>query len=337
MALPLAGPVVPGARTSAPAAPLVMLPLTVTPPFMTLQPQTLFASPGEPAASDALAGGLSELQLRELPSAAIVGSLSPAQPLPAELSDCRWAQSEDVQLDCHVQVFLPPGYFESERRYPVVYLLHGWGGWDPHIVNSEWNLYGTYEIADRLMRDSELQPFIIVVPEGGHSYWLNHAGDGERWGDYVATDVVSFTDEKYRTLPGRENRAIGGLSMGGLGAMQLALNHPDEFSVVGMRSPTLRRIGDPDVPPFFGDEAYYADYDPFDLAAKAGSLDAFAVYTLIGDQDMWLARTQAFVDLLDAKHARTELRVYPGGHDGPFFGSHLDEELRFYGAHLAGR
>src|SRR5207247_7085083 len=57
MALPLAGPVVPGARTSAPAAPLVMLPLTVTPPFMTLQPETLFASPGEPAASDALAGG----------------------------------------------------------------------------------------------------------------------------------------------------------------------------------------------------------------------------------------------------------------------------------------
>ena len=187
------------------------------------------------------------------------------------------------------------------------------------------------------MRDSELQPFIIVVPEGGHSYWLNHAGDGERWGDYVATDVVRFTDENYRTLPGRENRAIGGLSMGGLGAMQLALNHPDEFSVVGMRSPTLRRIGDPDVPPFFGDEAYYADYDPFDLAAKAGSLDAFAVYTLIGDQDTWLARTQAFVELLDEKGARTELRVYPGGHDGPFFGSHLDEELRFYGAHLAGR
>jgi len=116
IALPVAGPVLPGARPSAPPEPLVVLPLTVTPPFMTLYPQTLFASPGEPAAPDALAGGLSELQLRELPSAAIVGSLNPAQPLPAELSDCRWAQSEGEQLACHVQVFLPPGYFESERR-----------------------------------------------------------------------------------------------------------------------------------------------------------------------------------------------------------------------------
>jgi hypothetical protein len=102
-----------------------------------------------------------------------------------------------------------------------------------------------------------------------------------------------------------------------------------------MRSPTLRRNGDPDTAAFFGDASYYANYDPFVLLNRSDAVNQLALYIIIGDRDMWLQRTQEFRGLLDQKQARYEWHVYPGGHDGPFFGSHLDEELAFYGAHLA--
>jgi len=270
-----------------------------------------------------------------LASAAIVGTQDPNRKLPAELGDCRWLQQNGPRIVCHVQVFLPPGYFDGTRRYPVLYLLHGWGGWDTKLQDSEWDLYKTFTIADAMMRDGQMPPLIIVVPEGGHYYWFNHAVDNERWGDYVASEVVNYVDANFRTLPRRESRAIGGLSMGGLGAIQLALNHPTEFSVVGMRSPTLRRIGDPDDPAFFGDANYYSNYDPFTLVNRPDTVSQLVLYIISGDHDLWLQRTQEFRGLLDQNHALYEWHVYAGGHDGVFFGSHLDEELAFYGAHLA--
>lgn len=282
--------------------------------------------------------GHSELRNNELASAALVGKLDPSRSLPPDINDCRWQQPDNARLICHVQVFLPPGYFVGAERYPVLYLLHGWGGWDTGTHTSEWDSkFNFFAVAGEMMRNGQLPPFIIVAPEGGHNYWFNHAADDQRWGDFVAQEVVSYVDSSYRTIPRASSRAIAGLSMGGLGAIQLALNHPGEFDVVGMRSPTLRRSFDPDDAPFFGDASYYADYDPFVLANRVQSMTGLSLYIIIGDQDMWLQRTQEFRALLDQKQASYDWHVYPGGHDGDFFGSHLDEELAFYGAHLAAR
>ena len=230
--------------TAIPPSPTPTSTATATRPTST-PTRTLTPAPTRTPTQTPLPSGRSELQNNELASAAIVGNLDPTRNLPAEIGDCHW-QQPDPRIICHVQVFLPPGYFDGARRYPVLYLLHGWGGWDTRIHDSEWDLYKTFTIADNMMRAGQMPPLIIVVPEGGHNYWFNHAVDNERWGDYVAAEVVNYVDATFRTLPRRESRAIGGLSMGGLGAIQLALNHPAEFSVVGMRSPTLRRIGDPD-------------------------------------------------------------------------------------------
>jgi enterochelin esterase-like enzyme len=283
-----------------------------------------------------LPSGRSDLVTLELASAALVGNLDPAQPLPSEIEDCHWARDQGTpRVACKFQVFLPPGYFDTNRRYPVVYLLHGWGGWDTQASNVEWNWFGTYSIADEMMRNGEIPPFIIVAPEGDHAYWFNHADDNERWGDFVAIELVNFIDANYRTIARRESRAIGGLSMGGLGAIQLALNHPDEFSIVGMRSPTLRRIGDPDVPPFFGDQGYYNQYDPFTLIERDDSIQNLRIFIIMGEQDIWLARMQEFRQLLDEKKAQYEWHLYPGEHDASFFGSRLDEDLQFYGANLS--
>ena len=282
--------------------------------------------------------GHGELHNNELASAALVGKLDPSKSLPADIGDCRWQQPVKARLVCHIQVFLPPGYFQGAERYPVLYLLHGWGGWDITTHRSEWDTkYHFFAVADEMMRSGQIPPFIIVAPEGGHDYWFNHAVDDQRWGDYVAQEVVAYVDSSYRTIARGSSRAIGGLSMGGLGAIQLALNHPGEFDVVGLRSPALRRSFDPDDAPFFGDSSYYADYDPFVLVNRAPSLAGLSLYIIIGDQDPWLDRTQEFRTLLDQKQVPYDWHVYPGRHSGVFFGSHLDEELAFYAAHLATR
>jgi len=141
------------ARPRAPHPTPVVKSIAIEPPPkpMTVAPAQTFS-----------AGGHGVLQQREIESAAIVGNMSPTQPLPDELSDCHWADSDEPRIVCSVQVFLPPAYFDDGGRYPVVYLLHGWGGWDVHITNTEWNLYGTYQIADALMRSGELPPFNSV-------------------------------------------------------------------------------------------------------------------------------------------------------------------------------
>jgi S-formylglutathione hydrolase FrmB len=238
-------------------------------------------------------------------------------------------QSAAMNAKMAFQIYLPPGYRDSNRRFAALYLLHGWGG-----DFGEWGWYDTQGIADGMMRSGEIPPFIIVTPEGDKAYWFNHF-QGPPWGDYVANDLVQYIDGNFRTIQKRESRAIGGLSMGALGAIQLTLNHAELFSIVGLRSPTLRRIGDPDVPAFFGDAEYYKFYDPFDLIERAGAVLPDYTYVTIGQDDIWLERTYDFLRLLEKHKSPYELHVYPGEHDAAFFGSRLDEDLRFYGAHIS--
>src|SRR5262249_57251604 len=106
---------------------------------------------------------------------------------------------------------------------------------------------------------------LMVLPQGDEGYWLNHAS-GPRWGDYVSGDVVDYFDATYRTLPAAGSRAVGGLSMGGHGALQLAFNHPDVFGVAGAHSPTLRPRAE--APGFFADAATFRQVDPLSLVRR---------------------------------------------------------------------
>jgi len=205
------------------------------------------------------------------------------------------------------------------------------GGLQERFVCTGCIVRGAY---DELIRKGEIPPMIIVTPEGDKAYWFNHF-EGPAWGDYVANELVQFIDGNYRTIPKRESRAIGGLSMGALGAMQLTLNHPDLFTIVGLRSPTFRRIGDPDVPAFFGDAEYYKLYDPFYQVERTGAQLPSYTFVIIGQDDIWLGRINDFLHLMDLHKTPYELHIYPGAHDAEFFGSRLDEDLRFYGAHIA--
>ena len=223
-------------------------------------------------------------------------------------------------------VYLPPGYdVHPEARYPVLYLLHGLGG-----SFRQWGEYGLAGTAERLMRRMEIPPFIIVLPEGEAAYWLNHADRGARWGDYIVRDLVGEVDATFRTLPDRDHRAIGGLSMGAHGAIQLAMNHPDRFSVVGMHSLALRRHAEAFA--FFGDQAYFNAHDPVYLVQTHLSIvRSFTLWLDIGTGDAWREADEEFDRLLTRAGAAHQWREYPGGHDAAYWTAHLAEYLSFYG------
>lgn len=138
-------------------------------------------------------------------------------------------------------VYLPPGYdAEPDRRYPTIYLLHG-------VLDrpSVWfePVYGEMTIQavmDSLIAAGEIRPAIVVAPTGhnayGASFYMNSPVTGD-WGDFIAEDVVTHVDTTYRTLGRAESRAIVGHSMGGYGAIRLAMLHPDVFSVAWGMNP----------------------------------------------------------------------------------------------------
>jgi len=146
-------------------------------------------------------------------------------------------------------IYLPPSYDTSDRRYPVAYLLPGWGNvtfnpaWDDPFVTSddvpEGGLDGMF---DDMIATGELKEMIIVIPDGNNKYGGSCYTNSEVTGnneDYIVQDIVSYIDAHYRTIPSRDSRAIGGSSMGGDGAMKLAMKHPDMFSAVAAHGPLL--------------------------------------------------------------------------------------------------
>ena len=133
-----------------------------------------------------------------------------------------------------VYVYLPPGYASHPtKRYPVLYLLHGFPG-RPLAFLLTVRL-GVVE--DTLVANHQAQPLILVMPFGStgtftDKEWANGQGSSEGWRTFVSRDVVRAIDTSYRTIASRAGRGIGGLSEGGYGAINITLHAPTEFSLV---------------------------------------------------------------------------------------------------------
>ncbi len=121
-------------------------------------------------------------------------------------------------------LYLPPGYAEeSDRRYPVIYFLHGSGG------NENSDGPGFAGIVDRLIKAGTVPPVICVFPNGGQSGYRDHPDTGINVRTMIIDELVPLIDRSHRTQPDRATRLIGGYSMGGGGAVRLALTHPQLF------------------------------------------------------------------------------------------------------------
>lgn len=141
--------------------------------------------------------------------------------------------SPAVERRMKFDIVLPENYYQSEERYPVLYLLHG------YMQNyTVWgrNLAGAFYARN-------LNDLILVLPDAGNSWYINYAsseeGQKDNWEDHIIEDVIGFVDANYRTQASREGRAIAGLSMGGFGAFSMGLRHTDLFVSIGSTSGAL--------------------------------------------------------------------------------------------------
>lgn len=141
--------------------------------------------------------------------------------------------SPAVGRDMKFDIILPPDYDAGDSRYPVLYLLHGY--------MQNYTVWGRSLGAAFYAR--QIGDLIVVVPDAGNSWYINFAesADGQlnRWEDHIMEDLVGYVDANFRTEARREGRAIAGLSMGGYGALTLALRHPDKFVSVASTSGAL--------------------------------------------------------------------------------------------------
>jgi S-formylglutathione hydrolase FrmB len=143
--------------------------------------------------------------------------------------------------DQRVDIYLPPGYdARSNRRYPVIYFLHGLLGQPDDFTKPTFQGMTVEGALDTLIAAGKIRAVIAVVPNGrnryGGSYYANSSVDGN-WEDYIVHDLVTYIDSHYRTQPNAKSRGLAGHSMGGFGALRIAMKHPEVFGAVYAMSP----------------------------------------------------------------------------------------------------
>jgi enterochelin esterase-like enzyme len=250
--------------------------------------------------------------------------------------------------DVAYAVYLPPGYEASTQRFPVVYLLHGYTD-----DESGWIQFGEIRLAaDRAIAEREIPPLIIVMPDGGVTFYINDAAGKVRYEDMFVRELVPFIDKTYRTRADREFRGLAGLSMGGWGTLVYALRHPDLFSagaafsaavwadddIAGMK----QKSWDDLLGPLFGAEgkagkdrltAHFRSVSPLDLARTLpeDSLKKVRYYIDCGDDDFLIKGNCALHLLLTDRKIPHEFRVRDGGHTWTYWRTGIVEGLKFIG------
>lgn len=302
-----------------------------------------------------------------------------AEPEQAGLLKTATFPSDSLGVDKSYLVYLPAGYEGNETRYPVVYMLHGLGG-----DEDNWSKMGLVTAADKL----KLQA-IVVMMDGDDSFYANSQtpadyqkclGQPRTFGrassletycvkhanyeTYVATDMVAHVDSTYRTIAKREARAIGGLSMGGFGALMIGMRHKDVFSSVASHSgvtallykgpfpfetgktqliedpmtvtKNFGRIGTLLYSIFGTDIQNWRDHDPAFLA-KSLNDGELAIYLDCGTEDEFrLHNGVSYLhEVLESRGIAHDFTLAPGTHSASFWADRIDDSLAFHTKHFA--
>jgi len=280
----------------------------------------------------------------------------------------------------HLVVYLPPSYgTDSTRRYPVAYYLHGLSG-----TETDWVSKGSIDVTADSLFAAGTPEMIVVLPDGDDGWyttWVNQISyrtcadtlhveaanrycvEHERYDDYIAHDVVQHIDQHYRTIADRAHRGIGGLSMGGYGALIISLHYAGVFSAAASHSGVLSTmyVG----PHPFAEPVRYAStvdeirptagaFFPRYLNYWGTTLDHWREADIAHATELLLrrrsqlpslfidcGRDDGFIDQNRALHAeltrlgvRHEYAEWPGAHTWVYWSTHVGQSIAWMGARI---
>ena len=249
-------------------------------------------------------------------------------------------------------VYLPPSYASSpNRKYPVLYFLHG-------LFEDEmrWSTRGhTDQILNRMIAEGRIGEFIVAIPNGGTSFYTNTRDGSEKWEDAIVTEFIPLIESSYRVIASRATRGISGTSMGGYGALKIAMKHPDLFGSASAHSAVLlqdlsaakvsagrlQRFQDM-FDKIYGinqDLSYWEANNPMTLAKDTKKLNGLKLYFDCGTEDDYgfdLGARQLDEMLTRAGYAH-ESHLYPGRHGWDYAMQHTNESLLFHWKAFSGK
>ncbi|MEO6445607.1 MAG: alpha/beta hydrolase family protein [Gemmatimonadaceae bacterium] len=321
-------------------------------------------------------------------SASLPASAQPSASSPRGTLDTLtfWSQSLGVQK--RAIVWLPPSYGgPGAQRYPTAYYLHGLYG-----SEGDWTRQGRLHLTLDSLVATGMREMIVVMPDGDDSWYTTwnrlldvsscrrefrpREGDTaesycvpwSHYDDYIARDLVAAVDRGYRTAATRSQRVIAGLSMGGYGAISLALRYPDVFRAAashsGVVSPlyvgprpfqgTPRYAESPDAlrkswgermwplisPAFGSDAAGWIARDPARLAARLvnqGDVQVPAIFIDCGTEDGLIDQSRALRHELQRLGITPAYAEWPGKHDWDYWRRHSPESLTWLARQLSER
>ncbi len=250
-------------------------------------------------------------------------------------------------------IFFPPSYGNGDTDYPVVYFLHGmFNDHTSWTVDRFGNLPAKIE---QLMLDEKLPEMLLVHPNGGKSFYTNYHDQSLKYEDFVVKELPAHVESTYRAKKDRRYRAVAGTSMGGYGALKIAMKYPQTYAGAAAHSPIIFPVPNPmNVPPevknsrrflFFSevftavfgnplDQAYYDANNPLVLAEKAST--ELAIYFDYGTADRYNSLVHMDEGLrkldrtLTAAGVAHTFREHPGEpHGWSLVYSHIEESLGF--------
>lgn len=254
--------------------------------------------------------------------------------------------------DLRYGVYLPPSYASSlGKKYPVLYFLHG-------LFEDEtrWSTRGgTDQILNKMIAEGKIGEFIVAIPFGGTSFYTNTRDGSEKWEDAIVTEFIPLIESTYRVNATRMTRGISGTSMGGYGALKIAMKHPDMFGSASAHSAVLlsdlsaAKVSAGRLARFqalfdkiYGintDLTYWEANNPMTLAKDTKKLNGLKLYFDCGTEDDYGFDTGAReLDAMLTKEGYPhEAHLYPGRHGWDYALQHTSESMLFHWKAFSGK
>src|SRR5215510_809996 len=252
-------------------------------------------------------------------------------------------------------LYLPPSYSSSAaKRYPVLYFLHGL-----NENETRWAVRGMTDVKlDRMIGEGKIGEFIVAIPFGAISFYTNTRDGSQKWEDMIVTEFIPMIESTYRVNASRATRGISGISMGGYGALKIAMKHPDMFGSVSAHSAVLiqdlaavRSIpGRPGrmqqmealFDRIYGisqDLTYWEANNPMTLAKDRSKWNGLKVYFDCGTEDEYgfFVGTKQLDDLLTKAAYPHDAHLYAGNHGWDYALQHTADSLLFHWKAFSGK